>query len=93
MTKTNIESKMIKDEYSPNVGLIRSEGYRIIHATIPRQVRKELMHGVKAGDLGRLKKDRLKPEVFYHPDYEGAAIASQKEIEISAIKTLAQIIG
>ncbi len=22
MTKTNIESKMIKDEYSPNVGLI-----------------------------------------------------------------------
>lgn len=57
-------------QQNKNVEQIRSQGTRIIRGPIPRQVRKELMAAVKRGCLGRLKKDGLKPEVFYKPDHK-----------------------
>ena len=80
------------NEYSPNVALIRGEGIRIIRATIPRDIRNELMRGVKTGALGWLRKDRLKPEIFYRPDQENEAMQQQINQALHAIKCLAKII-
>lgn len=71
-------------QYSPNVEQIRSQATKIVKGKMPTQVRKELMQAVKEGYLGRLKKDGLKPEIFFHPDHKQGAIArQQKEAEYS----------
>ena len=92
MTADNFQKHFQSNECSPNVSLIRSEGYRIIQGTIPRTVRTELLQGVKAGHLGRLKGKRLTPEVFYHPDFESVAIDAQLNKFNEAVKTLSKII-
>lgn len=60
------------ETYTPNAQLLRSEGIRIVYH-LPREVRKELMAGVKAGHLGHLRKQGLMPEMFFRPDCEAAA--------------------
>lgn len=80
------------NHYSPNVQLIRDEGIRIIKGSIFRFVRNELMDAVKSGALGRLRKDGLKPEVFYHPDLEKKAIETQINWALNAIKCIEKII-
>jgi hypothetical protein len=70
--------------YGPNVEQIRAQASRVIRGKIPKQVRRELMGAVKNGFLGRLKKDGLKPEIFFHPDHRQGAIDRQKrEAEFS----------
>ena len=51
-----------------NVELIRMMGFRLISGKLPKDVRSALMAGVKDGRIGRLPKDGLKPEVFFHPN-------------------------
>lgn len=68
--------EIISNEYqrkSPNVAQIRSEGCRVVKNKLPMQIRRELMKAVKDGSLGRLKKDGLKPEIFYHPAHVNSA--------------------
>jgi len=80
------------DEFGPNVQNILVQATRVIRSPIPRQVRKELMAAVKAGALGRLKKDGLKPEIFYHPDHKQGAIDRQnRELEY-ALKCVASVV-
>lgn len=64
---------------TPNVEQIRSQSQRIIRSRIPGAVRKELMQGVKDGLLGRIKKDGLLPEIFFHPDHIHTARETRKE--------------
>lgn len=64
-------------EYGPNVELIRKHATRVILGRVPAAVRKELMAAVKSGHLGRLPKDGLKPEIFFHPDHRNGAIERQ----------------
>lgn len=81
----------INENYGPNVTQIQVQASRVIRGKIPAQVRKELMAAVKDGVLGRLKKDGLKPEVFYHPDHKHGAIERQKreaEYAVSCIATV-----
>ena len=40
---------------------------------VPRDTRKALSAAVKAGVLGRMKKDGHKPEVFYNPKFDHMA--------------------
>ena len=77
--------------YTPNVEQIRCQATRIVKGKMPAQVRKELMTAVKLGQLGRLKKDGLKPEVFYHPDHRTGAIDRQNreaEYSVSCISSV-----
>lgn len=62
----------------PNVEQIRCRAMRVVNGRIPSTVRRELMGAVKSGLLGRLPKDGLKPEIFYHPDHKHGAIDRQK---------------
>ena len=76
----------------PNVEVIRSEKTRIVRGTVPSQVRKELNSAVKAGELGHLRKDGLKPELYFHPDYLESARDLQREEAMSAICDIKKVI-
>jgi len=76
-------------DFGPNVEQILCQATRVVRGRIPAQVRKELNAAVKAGVLGRLPKDGLKPEIFFHPDHlHGAKDRQTREADyaISMIK-------
>jgi len=81
------------DDYGPNVSRILSQGTLVVQGRIPAQVRKELYAAVKAGVLGRLRKDGLKPEIFFHPDHKNGAIERQKREAEYAIKCIASVMA
>jgi len=81
------------DPYGPNVMQIRCQATRVIRGTIPQQVRRELMAAVKAGGLGRLKKDGLKPEIFFHPDHLHGAVERQKAEAMYSVKCIATVMA
>ncbi len=71
-------------DFGPNVENILAQGSRVVRGPIPARVRKELSAAVKAGVLGRLPKDGLKPEIYFHPDHKnGARERQQREAEYS----------
>lgn len=79
------------DGCGPNAMRIRAGGSKIITAPMPAQVRNELMAAVKSGHLGRLKKDGLLPEVFFHPDHKNNAIERQKKEALYAVSCIASV--
>ena len=79
-------------EFGPNVENIRAQATRVIRGRVPAQVRKELSAAVKAGVLGRLKKDGLKPEIFFHPDHKNGAIERQQREAEYAVKCIASVV-
>lgn len=82
-----------RSDYGPNVERILAQATRVVRGSIPSQVRRELSAAVKAGVLGRLKKDGLKPEVFYHPDHKHGAIERQTREAEYAIKCISSVMA
>ena len=76
-----------------NVEMIRVEQFRIIKGSIPRQVRTALNAAVKAGLLGHLKKDGLKPEMYYHPEFAEIATAARDKSALDAIDILRRVMA
>jgi len=74
-----------------NVEMIRAGATRVVRGSIPAAVRKELMAAVKAGTLGRLKKDGLKPEIFFHPDHKHGAVDRQKREAEYSVSCIAKV--
>ena len=81
------------DKYGPNVEQILSQASRVIRGKIPFGIRKELMAAVKDGVLGRLRKDGLRPEVFYHPDHRNGAIERQSREVAYAIECISKVMA
>lgn len=81
------------DEFGPNVSRILAQGSLVVRGRIPAQVRKQLSAAVKAGALGRLPKDGLKPEIYFHPDHKHGAIERQKLEAAYAIQCIATVIA
>lgn len=81
------------EEFGPNVTNILVQATRVIRGPIPARVRKELRAAVKAGALGHLKKDGLKPEIFFHPDHKNGAIERQKREAEYSISLIANVIA
>jgi len=81
------------DEFGPNVAKILSEGTRVIRGSIPQRVRKDLFAAVRAGVLGRLKRDGLKPEIFFHPDRKNSAIDRQISEALYSLSCIAKVCG
>jgi len=81
------------DQYGPNVQNILTRATRVIRGKVPAQVRAELRAAVKAGVLGHLPKDGLKPEVFYHPDHKHGAIELQRCEAEYAIGCIASVMA
>lgn len=80
-------------EFGPNVEQILCSATRIVRGRVPRGVRNELMAAVKAGVLGRLAKDGLKPEIFFHPDHRNGAIERQKSEAQYSIGLIKNVMG
>lgn len=81
------------DACGPNVEQILIQATRVIRGKIPMQVRRELMAAVKAKVLGRLPKDGLKPEIFFHPDHKHGAVDRQKSEAAYAIGCIATVMA
>lgn len=80
---------MYNEEFGRNVTNILIQATRVVRGPIPAQVRAELRKAVKAGVLGHLKRDGLKPEIFFHPDHKHGAIQRQKDEAAYSIKCIA----
>jgi hypothetical protein len=80
-------------EFGPNVEQILIQATRIIRGRVPQQVRKELAAAVKAGVLGHLRKDGLKPEIYFHPDHLHGACDMQKREAEYAVKCIAGVVS
>lgn len=61
-----------------NVQLVLQERFRVVHK-LPASVRKALNAAVKDGRLGHMKKDGVKPEVYYHPTFKYLAIEERNK--------------
>ena len=80
--------KMTADE--ANVQMVRNQ--RVEEVTkLPREVRSALNKAVKEKKLGHLKKDGIKPEVYFHPDFRDDAVeirAKRVNAHIRAMKKI-----
>jgi hypothetical protein len=81
------------DPVGPNVEQIRKHATRVVRGRIPAQVRKELMAAVKTGMLGHLKKDGLRPEVFFHPDHKHGAQERQDREAAYAVECIRGVVA
>jgi len=75
-----------------NIQMVRNERFRIVHK-LSRDVRKALNTAVKRGELGHMKKDGMKPEVYYHPTFKHLAIEARNKkfnAGIQALKAVCQ---
>ncbi len=74
-----------------NVRVVQMCVFRVVTNKLPAQVRKALNSAVKTGELGRIKKDGLKPEIYHHKNGRANAIAEQNRIEKERIDSLKNI--
>lgn len=81
------------DDFGPNVANILSHGSRKIVGRVPAQVRKDLRAAVKAGVLGHMPKDGLKPEIFYHPQHRASAVAIRERDAAYSVSCIAKVVG
>lgn len=76
-----------------NVLLVQCQGVRVVSGKLPAQVRKALNAAVKAGELGHIKKDGLRPEVYHHKNARAKALDEQSRIARESIELIAKIIA
>jgi len=76
-----------------NVFMTQLMGVRVIESRLPREVRSELMAAVKAGELGHMKKDGMKPEVFFHKNAGADAAEIRARRLESSINALRKVLG
>lgn len=71
-----------------NVLIVQMMGVRVIEGRIPADVRKALNEAVKNGELGRLRKDGLKPEIYHHKNARARALDEQARIAAASISSI-----
>jgi len=81
------------DDYGPNVAQILKHGSRKVVGKVPARIRAELREAVAAGVLGHIKKDGLKPEVFYHPQRRANAVEIRERHAAYAISCIAKCVA
>ena len=80
-------------EIGPNAMVIRLMGFRIISGRIPAAVRRELNDAVKSGVLGRLPKQGLKPEAYFHPNGKWNAMEARDKAAAESIEAIRNVCG
>ena len=73
-----------------NVLIVQMMGIRVVSGKLPADVRAALNAAVKNGELGRIKKDGLKPEIYHHKNARANAIEEQRRIERASIESLSK---
>lgn len=73
-----------------NVLIVQMMGVRVV-TKIPADIRKSLNAAVKAGELGHIKKEGLKPEVYHHKNARAKALEIREREEREAKLNLLKI--
>jgi len=89
----DIRRRMATGDEFRNVQAILVEGERIIRGSVPATARRELREAVNAGVLGHLKKEGLKPEIFFNPDHLHLAKQRQEEEALDSIRRIASVMA
>lgn len=84
-----LDRKMITVD-DANVQLVLQERLRVVHK-LPAAVRKALNAAVKSGTLGHLKKDGVKPEVYFHPNFKYLAVEERNKHVAALTRALTAI--
>ena len=84
-----LDRKMITVD-DANVQLVLQERFRVVHK-LPAAVRKALNAAVKSGTLGHLKKDGVKPEVYFHPNFKYLAVEERNKHVAALTRALTAI--
>ena len=71
-----------------NVLIVQIAGIMVVNNKLPMEVRKALNEAVKRGELGRLKKDGLKPEFYHHKNARARALDEQRRIARVSIESI-----
>ncbi len=87
-----LEKGELADANAANVAIIRMMGVRIITNRIPKDVRAALYAAVKAGQLGRLPKDGLLPEAFFHPNGRANALDARARVARESIEAIKRVL-
>jgi len=88
--KGMLERGELADVAAANVEVVRMMGILVV-SKLPRDVRLAYIASVKEGRLGRLAKKGLAPEIFFHPNARGTAIAMQERLFHEAIAVLKKV--
>jgi len=74
-----------------NIENVRLCRVKMILGSCPASVRKALNSAVKIGYLAHKKKEKYKPEVYYHPDFEYLANKERNDYESGVLENLRKI--
>lgn len=76
-----------------NVAKVLAKRVHLITSRLPSEVRRALNAAVKRGELGHMKKDGHKPEVYYHPTFEYLVAGERNEYARSVIRAVAGVMA
>ena len=76
-----------------NVQIVKNERFRLIVTGLDRSTRNALNAAVKNGELEHMKKDGVKPEAYYHPNFKYLAIAARNREFNKSVKALKAMCG
>ena len=71
-----------------NVMIVQMVGVQVVSGKLPSSVRKALNEAVKRGELGHVKKDGLKPEVYHHRNARANALDTQCRIALESAESI-----
>lgn len=86
--KVMMEQGMSLDD--ANVEIVRMMGVRIT-THLDRRTRSALMAGVESGKIGHLKKDKFKPEAFFHPNSLDRAKEIRNRESMESVRSIASV--
>ena len=74
-----------------NIEMVKMMRVRIVAGGLTAQLRKCLNAGVKTGELGHMKKDGLKPEVYFCDGFSHLARSERNRIERAKLNAVSGI--
>jgi hypothetical protein len=76
-----------------NVDMILDQKFRMVRNRIPQQVRTALNQAVKANVLGYVKKDGMRPEMYFNPKYKDLAMKTREDEHRRGLDILSKVMG
>lgn len=76
-----------------NVQMVLIGRFRLIKGSLPASVRSVLNAAVKSGELGHIKKEKFKPEAYFHPTFKHLAMEARAIEHNNALAAIAGVLG
>ena len=89
IAKDKIDQGLMNTDQA-NVYIVQLLGVRIV-TKLDRATRQALNNAVKIGELGHIKKDGLKPEVYHHKNSRGRAIEIRNKIALESVEKIKSV--